>query len=82
MIMLAHIGYRRAVDRGEAKAVSYRMPGAPYTNWLVLAFLALVAIFLSFDEGTRVALYVAPVWFGLLALGYRAIQRRQVAALA
>jgi AAT family amino acid transporter/D-serine/D-alanine/glycine transporter len=79
MIMFAHIGYRRAVARGEAKPVGYRMPGAPYTNWLVLAFLAMVAIFLGLDEGTRVALYVAPIWFGLLAIGYRLTQRRNLA---
>jgi AAT family amino acid transporter/D-serine/D-alanine/glycine transporter len=82
MIMLAHIGYRRAVARGEAKPVAYRMPGAPFTNWLVLGFLALVAVFLGFDEGTRIALYVAPIWFGLLALGYRFTQRREVVAYA
>ena len=32
----------------------------------VLAFLAMVAIFLGFDDGTRIALYVAPVSFALL----------------
>lgn len=77
MIMLSHIGYRKAVERGEAKAVGYRMPGAPYTNWMVLGFLAMVAVFLGFDEGTRVALYVAPVWFGLLAIGYYATKREK-----
>ena len=71
LIMLAHMGYRRAVARGKAAAVSYRMPGAPVTNWLVLAVLAMVAVFLGLDEGTRVAIYVAPVWFALLAIGYR-----------
>ena len=71
MIMLAHIGYRRAVARGEAEPVSFRMPGAPFTNWAVLAFLAMVAIFLGFDSGTRIALYVAPIWFAILAIGYR-----------
>ena len=38
MIMIAHLGYRRAVARGEAEPVSFRMPGAPFTNWLVVAF--------------------------------------------
>ena len=30
--------------------VSFRMPGAPYTNWLVLGFLLLVAVLLGFDQ--------------------------------
>ena len=82
MIMLSHIGYRRAVARGEAKAVDYRMPGAPVTNWLVLVFLAMVAVFLGVDESTRVAIYVAPVWFALLAIGYRLTKREERLAVA
>jgi AAT family amino acid transporter/D-serine/D-alanine/glycine transporter len=71
MIMLAHLGYRRAVARGEAEPVSFRMPGAPFSNWAVLAFLLMVAIFLAVDPGTRIALYVAPIWFAILGIGYR-----------
>jgi amino acid transporter, AAT family len=71
IIMIAHLGYRRAVSTGRAKASSFRMPGAPYTNWLVLAFLLGVTIMLGFDDETRVALYVAPAWFLLLGLGYQ-----------
>lgn len=80
MIMLAHIGYRRAVASGDAAPVSFRMPGAPVTNWAVLGFLGLVTVFLGFDAETRVALYVAPIWFGLLTLGYR-LCRREVVVL-
>lgn len=79
MIMVAHLGYRRAVARGEAAPVSFRMPGAPYTNWAVLAFLGMVTVFLGMDEGTRVALYVAPVWFALLGIGYRLHRRPEPA---
>ena len=71
LIVIAHLGYRKAVAAGEARPVAYRMPGSPYTNWCVVAFLALVAIFLSLDASTRVALYVAPVWFAILAIGYQ-----------
>src|SRR4051794_7460791 len=75
MIVLAHIGYRKAVRAGRARAVSFRMPGAPYTNWLVLGFLLLIAVLLGFDDGTRIALFVAPVWFAILAVGYFASRR-------
>ncbi|WP_342237345.1 amino acid permease [Inquilinus sp. OTU3971] len=70
IIMIAHLGYRRAVAEGRSAAVGFRMPGAPAANWLVVAFLVLVAVFLGFDPSTRVALYVAPVWFALLIVGY------------
>jgi AAT family amino acid transporter/D-serine/D-alanine/glycine transporter len=81
IIMIAHLGYRRAVAEGRAAAVDFRMPGAPVANWLVVAFLVLVAVFLGFDPSTRVALYVAPVWFGLLIVGYWLIGRRRQLAL-
>jgi amino acid transporter, AAT family len=78
LIVIAHLGYRKAVATGVARAVPYRMPGSPYTNWFVVAFLVLVAVLLSLDEGTRIALYVAPVWFTILGIGYRIAKTRAV----
>lgn len=71
IIMIAHLGYRKAVAAGQARAVAFRMPGAPYMNWLVVAFMVAVGALLAIDPSTRVALYVAPVWFALLGIGYR-----------
>lgn len=70
IIMLAHRNYRRAVAAGAARPVFYRMPGAPVANWLVLVFLVLVCALMALDSGTRVALYVAPIWFGLVTIAY------------
>jgi AAT family amino acid transporter/D-serine/D-alanine/glycine transporter len=70
IIMVAHLGYRRAVRDGRVAAASFRMPGAPVVNWLVVAFLLFVTAMLWLQPDTRVALYVAPVWFGLLGVGY------------
>ncbi len=75
MIVIAHLGYRKAVAIGETRPVAYRMPFSPYTNWFVVAFLILVAILLGLDEGTRVALYVAPIWFTILGIGYQLVKR-------
>jgi amino acid transporter, AAT family len=76
IILVAHANYRRAVARGRAAPAPFRMPGAPFANWVVLAFLVLVTVMLARDPDTRVALYVAPVWFGLLTLRYWALKRR------
>jgi amino acid transporter, AAT family len=76
MIVIAHLGYRKAVAIGDTPLVAYRMPGSPYTNWFVLAFFVLVAILLGVDEGTRVALYVAPFWFSILGIGYQLTKPR------
>jgi AAT family amino acid transporter/D-serine/D-alanine/glycine transporter len=79
IIMIAHRNYRRAVAAGRARPSGFRMPGAPYANWLVVAFLAAVTAMLGLDAETRVALYVAPFWFGLLGVSYlRARSKAQV----
>jgi AAT family amino acid transporter len=70
VIMLAHRNYRRLTVQGLAQAVSYRMPGAPITNWLVIGFIGFVAVLLSFDSATRVAVFVAPIWFAILSIIY------------
>ncbi len=70
IIMIAHRNYRKAVAAGRVRASGFRMPGAPVANWLVIAFLIGVTAMLALDPDTRVALYVAPLWFGLLGLGY------------
>jgi AAT family amino acid transporter/D-serine/D-alanine/glycine transporter len=77
IILVSHRNYRRAVQAGRATAAPFRMPLAPFANWAVLAFLVAVTAMLWLDEETRVALYVAPVWFGLLAVSYAALQRRR-----
>jgi L-asparagine transporter-like permease len=71
MILIAHMGYRKAVAEGRAQPSPFRMPGSPVANWISLAFIVLVTCFLALDPNTRVALYVGPVWFAILALGYR-----------
>jgi AAT family amino acid transporter/D-serine/D-alanine/glycine transporter len=71
IIMIAHLRYRKAVAAGRARAVAFQMPGAPVINWVVVAFMVVVSGLLALDPGTRVALYVAPIWFTLLGVGYR-----------
>ena len=69
-IMLTHLLYRRAVSRGQAKRVSFRMPGAPYTSWLVLLAIGFVAVMLTVHESSVFTLYIVLSWFGLLTVAY------------
>ena len=76
IILVSHLNYRRAVLAGRVPAAPFRMPGAPFANWAVLAFLVAVSALLWRDPDNRVALYVAPVWFGLVSIGYLASKPR------
>jgi L-asparagine transporter-like permease len=82
MILFTHLKYREAVAEGRIVSKGFRMHGAAVANWAVLAFLVLIAVFLGIDPDTRVALFVAPVWFAILAIGYRLVSpedRQQLA---
>jgi amino acid transporter, AAT family len=76
IIMVAHRNYRRAIQARTVAAAPFRMPYSPLANYVVLTFLVAVTAMLWRDKDTRVALYVAPFWFGLLGISY-ALRRRK-----
>lgn len=82
IILLAHLKYRRAVAAGKEAPSRFPMPGAPAANWFALVFLVVVTIMLSQDAETRVALYVAPVWFAILGVAYRRWKRRATSSVS
>ena len=49
MIMVAHLAMQRRVRRGEMQRPGFKLPGAPYTNYLTLAFLAVVLVMSYFN---------------------------------
>lgn len=71
-IAAAHLRFRA---RGGG-VPGFRMPGAPWTNVLVIAYLLLVIALMGVDSQTRVALFVTPVWLLGLLVAYRVIRRR------
>ncbi|MNG54867.1 Phenylalanine-specific permease [compost metagenome] len=73
-IVVCQMKFRQAVAQGKVADVPFKMPGAPVTSWLTLAFLAFVIIMMAFDypNGTFtiaslpvVALLLVAGWFGV-----------------
>ncbi|GAA4130942.1 amino acid permease [Actinomadura keratinilytica] len=75
VIVVAHMRYRRAVAAGRLAAAPYRMPGAPFTSVLVLAFFAFVTVLIAWEADTRVALYVMAGWLVLIVAGWPFVRR-------
>lgn len=78
-IFVSHLGYRRAVARGEAHPVDFRLPGAPVTTWACIVFLIAVALYVMFDATTSTWYY--SLMAGVLMLvgtnvGYEISRRR------
>ena len=72
IILLIQLKYRESLSPEQIAQIKYPMPFSPISNWVSLAFLAFVAIAMFFNPDTRVALYIAPIWFGLIAASYYA----------
>jgi D-serine/D-alanine/glycine transporter len=70
MIMYTYIVYRsRRPHLHEAS--NFKMPGSTFMPYVVLTFFALMMVALAMDAETRLGLYVAPIWFILLAFAWR-----------
>ncbi|OWA15387.1 proline-specific permease ProY [Streptomyces sp. CS227] len=76
MILVCQIRYRAKADRGELPVSSFRAPGAPFTSWFALLFLALVVVMMGIDPDTRISLYCAPLWAAILLVSYRVLRAR------
>ena len=76
-ILICHLRYRARVRSGILPKVDYRMPGAPVTNWIALACIAVVVALLAVDADTRVTLYVGVVWILVLAISYGVFKSRR-----
>lgn len=71
IILLTHLMFRQSKTKEEVKKLAFKMPLHPISNYLALLFLAFVIVLMAFMEGMKEALFVAPVWFLILFIGYR-----------
>ncbi|NUT50904.1 MAG: amino acid permease [Saccharothrix sp.] len=80
-LVFCQLRLRQAALRGEVGRPAYRMPGAPYTGWATLAFLAVVIVLMAFaGPAERIAFWSIPVLAVLLFVGRRATRARRSTA--
>ncbi len=70
IILLVQKNYRASLSAQQVTELKYPMPHYPFGTWVSLAFLIMVAVIMFFDDDTRMALYIAPIWFGLVIASY------------
>ncbi len=66
VMVICHMKYRRAKP-DIASGIKFRMPLYPFSSYFIFAFFAFVIVILAFNDETRVALFVTPLWFIMLA---------------
>lgn len=76
MILLSYLAYRKKRDHLH-RASKYKMPGGKVMVWVCLTFFVFILVLLALETDTRQALYMVPVWFVLLAVGYRSVRRNK-----
>lgn len=69
IMVICHLRYKRT-QPDLARRSRFRLPLYPFSNVLILAFLAFVIVVLALAEDTRVALFVTPVWFLIVSVIY------------
>ncbi|WP_246244009.1 amino acid permease [Amycolatopsis pithecellobii] len=77
MIVVCNLALYRKAKKGEMERPSYRLPGAPYTNYVTLVFLIGVLALSYFNgESGRILIYGLPGIALLLVLGWLAVRGR------
>ena len=76
MILISHLAFLRKVKRGEAQRPEFRMPGAPYTNYLALLFFAVVVGYNVTSESGRWTLALFAVVVVLMVAGWYYVRDR------
>jgi AAT family amino acid transporter/D-serine/D-alanine/glycine transporter len=70
IIVITHLRFRSRVRAGAIRQPSFRLPGSPWTNAAVIAYVVLVAILLGVTPNQRVALIAGAIWAVLVGIGW------------
>lgn len=70
IILISQIRFRKGLSLEEKSKLSYKMPWAPYSSYIVLAFLMGVIGLMAYFPDTRIALVVGPIWYVILVAFY------------
>lgn len=69
VILLSEVQFRKQ-HAAKMAAHPFKMPGAPYTNYATLAFLALTLVFMIMNPETRISLLIGVIYLALIVVLY------------
>lgn len=76
LILLTHIHFRRYLGK-ESERLTFKMIGYPVIDLLSIAYFLLIIVTMALLPGFRHAVFLAPVWFAIIAIGYRLSRRKR-----
>ncbi|MDD0972737.1 amino acid permease [Pseudomonas fontis] len=69
IISITHLKFRKA-KQAAGETTFYRSWGYPLTNYICLAFLALILVVMYLTPGIRISVMLIPVWLAVLAVAF------------
>ncbi|RKQ14425.1 amino acid permease [Ureibacillus endophyticus] len=75
IILLTQLRFRKFKSNEEIAKLDFKIPLYPISTYIAIVFLLMVVVLMAFIPDMRVALYVAPVWFLILYIGYKVIKK-------
>ena len=75
MISWSHLRFRRSKDKAGAVTL-FRSPWFPLSNYICLAFVAILLVIMAITPGLRISVILIPIWLALLGLGFWLRERR------
>lgn len=75
MISWSHLRFRRSKDHA-GQATLFRSPWFPLSNYVCLAFVAILLVIMAITPGLRISVILIPIWLALLGLGFWLRERR------
>lgn len=76
VMVWCHMKYRKSLPKNAAKG-AFTMPLFPYMSYLIFAFFLFVIGVLALNSETRIALFVTPLWFFMMAALYRVMKDQE-----
>lgn len=70
IILCSYLAYRKQFPQRHRQS-RFKMPLGKVMCWVCLAFFVFVLVLLALQEDTRKALMITPLWFVILAVGWR-----------
>ena len=71
IILLAQLKFRKSKSKEDISNLKFKIPLFPISTYFAIAFLLMVIVLMAFIKDMRIALYVAPIWFLILFIGYK-----------
>lgn len=74
MIIIANLKFRAAKGADAAK-LEFKVPLYPLSNYICLAFLAMIIVLMLQIEDMKLSVYIMPLWLVILWVGFKLKQR-------